>query len=159
MNFRIRGRQYELSRQDVLDAVRDVTPKIPDSRNRYFVRLNERTYPIKQVVQRVTRLPVAEFTAHTAYRAISGLGFEILDREALEEEHIVGTDSDGQLVELLVTFETNEDAWIVASCPGLPGCHSQGRTRAEAQANIREAIAGYLASMTLPCRPRRTTSW
>ena len=44
-------------------------------------------------------------------------------------------------------FERDEDGWEVASCPTLPGCHSQGRTRAEALANIREAIRGYLASM------------
>ncbi|MCY4107711.1 MAG: type II toxin-antitoxin system HicB family antitoxin [Chloroflexi bacterium] len=48
---------------------------------------------------------------------------------------------------LLVVFERDEDGWEVASCPTLPGCHSQGRTRAEALANIREAIGGYLASM------------
>ena len=147
MNFKIRGRQYELNQHDVLDAVRNVTPAISDSRHKYFVRLDGRTYPIKQVLQLVTRLPVAEFTAHTAYRVLSALGFEILEREALEQEYVVGTDSGGQLVDLLVTFETDEDGWVVASCPSLPGCHSQGRTRAEAPANIREAISGYLASM------------
>ena len=30
------------------------------------------------------------------------------------------------------------------SCPALPGCHSQGKDRAEALENIREAIAGWL---------------
>ena len=147
MNFKIRGRQYELNQHDVLDAVRNVTPAISDNRHKYFVRLDGRTYPIKQVLQLVTRLSVAEFTAHTAYRVLSALGFEILEREALEQEYVVGTDSGSQLVDLLVTFETDEDGWVVASCPSLPGCHSQGRTRAEAQANIREAISGYLASM------------
>ena len=48
---------------------------------------------------------------------------------------------------LPVTFETDEDGWVVASCPTLPGCHSQGRTRGEALSNIEEAIRGYLASM------------
>ena len=50
-------------------------------------------------------------------------------------------------MKLLVVFETDEDGWEVASCPTLPGCHSQGRTRDEALRNIREAIKGYLASM------------
>jgi len=31
---------------------------------------------------------------------------------------------------------------IVAECPAIPGCISQGRTEDEAIANIREAIAG-----------------
>ena len=52
-----------------------------------------------------------------------------------------------EALRLLVVFETDEDGWEVASCPTLPGCHSQGRTRSEALANIREAIRGYLASM------------
>ena len=46
-----------------------------------------------------------------------------------------------------VTFERDEDGFIVASCPALPGCHSQGRTREEAIANVTEAIRGYIASM------------
>ena len=29
--------------------------------------------------------------------------------------------------------------------PGLPGCWSQGKTRAEALANIKDALAEYLA--------------
>jgi predicted RNase H-like HicB family nuclease len=37
-----------------------------------------------------------------------------------------------------------EDGWIVAECPELPGCVSQGKDEAEALANIREAIAGWL---------------
>jgi len=33
-----------------------------------------------------------------------------------------------------------EDGWVIADCPALPGCVSQGRTRDEALANIHEAI-------------------
>ena len=47
----------------------------------------------------------------------------------------------------LVVFHPDEDGWHVASCPTLPGCHSQGRTREEALRNVREAIKGYLASL------------
>jgi len=45
-----------------------------------------------------------------------------------------------------ITLEQDEDGFIVASCPALPGCHSQGKTREEAIANIEEAIRGYIAS-------------
>lgn len=57
----------------------------------------------------------------------------------------VATDDD--VLNLPVEFETDEDGWVLASCPTLPGCHSQGRTKDEALANIREAVEGYLASM------------
>jgi predicted RNase H-like HicB family nuclease len=43
-----------------------------------------------------------------------------------------------------VTLEKSEDGWIVAECPALPGCVSQGRDEEEAIENIREAIAGWL---------------
>jgi predicted RNase H-like HicB family nuclease len=33
-----------------------------------------------------------------------------------------------------------EDGWIVAECPVIPGCVSQGKTREEALDNVREAI-------------------
>jgi len=40
----------------------------------------------------------------------------------------------------------DESGWIVAECPELPGCVSQGKDEAEALANIREAIAGWLCA-------------
>jgi predicted RNase H-like HicB family nuclease len=46
-----------------------------------------------------------------------------------------------------VIVEQDEDGVFVAECPGLPGCVSQGQTRVEAVANIRDAIEGYLASL------------
>ncbi len=46
-----------------------------------------------------------------------------------------------------VIIEPDEDGVFVAECPSLPGCVSQGSTRAEAVANVRDAIAGYLASL------------
>ena len=39
-----------------------------------------------------------------------------------------------------------EDGYWVAECPSLPGWISQGRTRQQAIANIKEAIEGYIAS-------------
>jgi predicted RNase H-like HicB family nuclease len=43
-----------------------------------------------------------------------------------------------------VALQKTDDGFAV-SCPGLPGCWSQGRTEEEALANIREAIVEYLA--------------
>ncbi len=43
-------------------------------------------------------------------------------------------------LDLEVDLRSGEDGWIVAACPAIPGCLSQGRTRTEALANIREAI-------------------
>jgi len=46
-----------------------------------------------------------------------------------------------------VLIEQDEDGVYVAEVPSLPGCISQGQTRAEALDNIREAMAGYLESL------------
>jgi predicted RNase H-like HicB family nuclease len=46
-----------------------------------------------------------------------------------------------------VCLEPDEDGVFVATCPALPGCISQGHTRAEATGNIRDAIEGYLKSL------------
>jgi antitoxin HicB len=46
-----------------------------------------------------------------------------------------------------VVVQPDEDGVFVAECPTLPGCISQGKTREEALANIKDAIEGYLASL------------
>ncbi|HZB88563.1 MAG TPA: type II toxin-antitoxin system HicB family antitoxin [Terracidiphilus sp.] len=43
-----------------------------------------------------------------------------------------------------VVLKNDEDGWIVAECPALPGCVSQGKTEQEALANIKEAVTGWL---------------
>lgn len=50
-------------------------------------------------------------------------------------------------MKFVVTLEDGEDGYIVVSCPALPGCHSQGESKEEAIANIKEAIEGFIASM------------
>ncbi|MCB1218179.1 MAG: type II toxin-antitoxin system HicB family antitoxin [bacterium] len=47
-------------------------------------------------------------------------------------------------MQIPVILRPGESGWIIASAPTLPGCHSQGRTRDEALANIREAIELFL---------------
>ena len=169
MDFKIKGAWYSITQEDVIAATRDVRPNAADARNKYFVTLHGRQYPIKQVVRLVTGLVPPVFTAQYAYRILSRLGFEIAERPDLNvysapqpareagvhaaepsPEATVDLDAPAggqEALNLLVLFERDEDGWEVASCPTLPGCHSQGRTRDEALANIREAIRGYLASM------------
>ncbi|MBI3104467.1 MAG: type II toxin-antitoxin system HicB family antitoxin [Candidatus Rokubacteria bacterium] len=48
---------------------------------------------------------------------------------------------------LRVIIEQDEDGVFVAQCPSLPGCISQGSTRSEALASIRDAIQGYIESL------------
>ena len=55
-----------------------------------------------------------------------------------------------------VIIEKDEDGIFVAECPSLPGCISQGKTRAGAMKNIKDAVKGYLKSLTkhkghIPC--------
>jgi len=50
-------------------------------------------------------------------------------------------------VKYRVVIEQDEDGMFVAECTSLPGCISQGKTRAEALANIKDAIVGYLESV------------
>ena len=45
-----------------------------------------------------------------------------------------------------VLLEPEEEGGYHVWCPRLRGCHSEGETREEAIANIREAIEGWLES-------------
>lgn len=56
-------------------------------------------------------------------------------------------------MKLLVTLETDETGMIVAECPSIPGCVSQGYTEDEAMENIREAIAGCLEARAANAMP------
>jgi predicted RNase H-like HicB family nuclease len=56
-------------------------------------------------------------------------------------------------MKLLVTLERDETGMLVVECPAIPGCVSQGWTEAEALDNIREAIAGCLATRTVHGMP------
>jgi predicted RNase H-like HicB family nuclease len=47
-------------------------------------------------------------------------------------------------MKLLVTLFPGEDGYIIAECPSIPGCMSQGRTREEALENIKDAILACL---------------
>ena len=45
------------------------------------------------------------------------------------------------LMKFATVLDRDEDGMWIAECPSIPGCVSQGKTREEALANIKEAIA------------------
>jgi len=55
-----------------------------------------------------------------------------------------------------VALISDEDGWIIAECPELPGCVSQGTSDAEALANIQEAIVGWLWAENLKAADLRS---
>lgn len=166
MNFMLRGVALSITSDDVLSATRDASPTPTDRRNKYFLEIHGRRFPIKQVVRLVTGLPSTGFTARDAHRILTRLGFDISEDQvrtlgnARNADRANGdptsvadpettTRDNREVRTLLVVFQTDEDGWEVASCPTLPGCHSQGRTRKDALDNVREAIKGYLASLRM----------
>ena len=46
-----------------------------------------------------------------------------------------------------VVIYPGEDGFWVAECPSLSGCISQGATKQEAIAHIKEAIEGYIRTL------------
>ncbi|MFB3071663.1 MAG: type II toxin-antitoxin system HicB family antitoxin [Nitrospirales bacterium] len=53
----------------------------------------------------------------------------------------------GEQMKYKIVLKESEEGMSV-SCPGLPGCWSQGKDEEEAIANIREAIGDYLAAVS-----------
>ena len=160
VHFKLRGEAFSISPDDVRRVTRHATPNPADTRNKYFVEIHGRRFPIKQTLCLVTGLPPVGFTAQDAHRILSRLGFDIFEQQATTTASArpdpapgasgtghTGDQHGDDIRHLLVVFQTDEDGWEVASCPTLPGCHSQGRTREEALANVQEAIRGYLASL------------
>ena len=56
--------------------------------------------------------------------------------------------SDGEAVMRVVVLRRGEDGYWIAEVPSLPGCISQGKTKAEAITNVKEAIEGWIETMT-----------
>jgi predicted RNase H-like HicB family nuclease len=46
-----------------------------------------------------------------------------------------------------VMLYKGEDGYWIAECPSLPGCVTQGKSKEEAIANVKEAIRGYVAAL------------
>ena len=170
MRFTILGEDHEIDKEGVIKAAQGRGPELIDRRHRYFVSLEGRRYPIKQLLARATGLSNSEFTAQYAHRILRKLGFTVEEFGPLPpRRHFshksplprspVSSVEDLEAKQFAVTLEKDEDGYYVSSCPALSGCHSQGRTRDEALNNIAQAIRGYLASMRKHGETLPETHW
>ena len=101
----------------------------------YYVVIGGRRFPVKQLFAEATGLRRAEFITDDAFRIFRKLGFDVEEfgrpsgvasGVAVAERPISGELRGSKFA---VSLEADEDGYIVASRPQLPGCHSQGRTR------------------------------
>jgi hypothetical protein len=74
LQFRLAGRNFSLDRGRIENAVRNVSPGPID---RYFVRINGRVYPPKQVVAAALQIPPGDFITTDATRILRNLGYKI----------------------------------------------------------------------------------
>ncbi len=94
------------------------------------------------------RLKLADLSAVAHHDDGGGHGVGPRERgEQAADDHRATLET---MTSLPVVLLPGEDGWLVAECPVLPGCISQGRTREEALANIREAIELCLESGDVP---------
>ncbi len=66
----------------------------------------------------------------------------MLRKPPLADGSLLMTDTMRQVV-----VYPGEDGYWIAECPSLPGCVTQGHSKAEAIENVKEAIRGYVAAL------------
>ena len=160
MEFKILGQYYEIDHSKIIESARGGISVSTDARHKFYVEIEGCQYPIKQLISLVTGLRNGRFTAQYAERILTKIGFTVKEfgPPPLRPQRVIKAASMTEVykahpeektaIRFAVTLEQDEDGYITVSCPALVGCHSQGRSRKEAIANINEAIRGYIASMT-----------
>ncbi len=157
MRFVLGGLERELDSDMVWKAAQQHAPDPIGGLHRYYVDIGGRRYPVKQLFSLATGIQRNEFITNEAVRHLKRLGFTVEESPwpSAPPVHVQSPDfaeshrqqETENSVTFAVSLEPDEDGFIVASCPQLPGYHSQGRSRPEAVRNIGEAIRGYIASM------------
>lgn len=69
-----------------------------------------------------------------------------------EKDKCEGINGESMTLKYRVVLEPGENGWIVATVPAVKGCVSQGKTREEALAKVKEALEGILET-------RRERGW
>jgi 5-methylcytosine-specific restriction protein B len=79
MEFTIGKRKVELSKERVVEALKGLQPEPFRGRARYYIELEGKKYPVKQVVVAVTGLSKESFATEQAVRVLKALGFKVKD--------------------------------------------------------------------------------
>jgi len=78
VKFTLRGKPFELGRDDILSAAEGLSP---GRIQKYSVVANGKSFPIRQLVAAATGVPAIAITSQDAYRILQKFNFEI----AIEE--------------------------------------------------------------------------
>jgi len=78
MRFTLRGKSYEITKEDIIKAVEGIEPR---PIRKYYVEINGEHYPIRQVLSVALNIPPASFTTMDAYRILANLGFEVKTKD------------------------------------------------------------------------------
>lgn len=79
MQVILRGRAYDITREDIEAKLRAIPPEV-GGKVKYFAEIGGKQFPVKQVLGQVLNLPRAGFTSQDAYGILQRLGFEITEK-------------------------------------------------------------------------------
>jgi predicted flavoprotein YhiN len=79
MEFTIWKRKVELTKEKVVEVLRGLQPEPLRGRARYYVELDSKKYPVKQVMVAVTGLSKESLSTEQAVKVLKALGFEVKD--------------------------------------------------------------------------------
>lgn len=79
MEFVIGKRKVELTKEKVVEVLRGLQPEPLRGRAKYYVELDGKKYPVKQVMAAVTGLSKESFSTEQAMKVLKALGFDVKD--------------------------------------------------------------------------------
>jgi hypothetical protein len=79
MEFVVGKRKVELSKEKVVEVLKGLQPEPLRGRAKYYVELDGKKYPVKQVIVAVISLPKESFATEQAVKILRALGFEVKD--------------------------------------------------------------------------------
>jgi hypothetical protein len=82
--------RVELSKERVVEVLKGLQPEPFRGRARYYVELDSKKYPVKQVMAAVTGLSKESFSTEQAVKVLKALGFEVKDLRKERRLEVLG---------------------------------------------------------------------